>query len=205
MEVKVKLRDMLKPTMALFLICLIVTAALAFTYNITKDIIAERAAIDAENARKEVLADADSFRKMENIEDIIGDNPELKVIREIYVGLKDDQELGYVFSIVCKGYGGEMNITAGIDNDGKVTGVKIGDHSETAGLGSKATDPKFLSQFKDITPKGSLKIIKGKKEKPEEINAVSGATVTSTTITNAVQAALNMSAKLGSEGGGSSE
>jgi electron transport complex protein RnfG len=94
---------MLKPAMALFLICLIVTAALAFTYNITKDIIAERAAIDAENARKEVLADADSFRKMENIEDIIGDNPELKVIREIYVGLKDDQELGYVFSIVCKG------------------------------------------------------------------------------------------------------
>lgn len=205
LEVKVKLGNMLKPAMALFLICLIVTAALAFTYNVTKDIIDQRAALDAENARKEVLAGADSFREIENIENIIGDNPDLKVIKKAYAGLQDGQVLGYVFSIACKGYGGEMNITAGIDSNGKIAGVKIGDNSETPGLGSKATNPKFLSLFKDITPKEPLKIVKGKKGKPEEINAVSGATVTSTTIVNAVQAALDMSAKLENEGGGSSE
>lgn len=199
------MRNILKPAIALFLICLVVTGALAFTYNITKDVIEERAAIDAENARKEVLYRADTFRKIENIEEFIGNSPESKIIKEIYIGLEGEEELGYIFSIVCNGYGGEMNITAGISREGKITGVKVGDHTETPGLGSKATDSKFLSQFKDIVPNGPLKIIKGKKEKSEEINAVSGASVTSAAITNAVQTALDISTKLTKEGVGENE
>ena len=117
------------------------------------------------------------------------------------MSLKDDQELGMYFLLSAK-VSGEMNITAGIDNDGKVTGVKL-EIILKQRIRLKATDPKFLHNLKILSER-ILKIIKAKR-KPEEINAVSGATVTSTTITNAVQAALNMSAKLGNEGGGSSE
>lgn len=196
-----KLRELLKPIIALFLICVIVTGALALTFNVTKDIIAKRALIDAENARKEVMANADNFKQIEDFENIQDDNSRLKIIKDIYIGLKNGEELGYVFLIKCKGYGGEMNVTVGIDGTRKVTGVKIGDNSETAGLGTKATDPEYLSQFKDISPKNPLRIVKGKKESQEEIIAVSGATITSTAITNAVQAALDMSLEL--EKGGS--
>ncbi|NSW89647.1 MAG: RnfABCDGE type electron transport complex subunit G [Firmicutes bacterium] len=188
--------SILKPATVLFLVCLIVTCGLALTYNLTKDKIGERAALDAENARKEILSDADSFMKVENIEDIAEHRTELKLIKEAYVGLKAEKELGYVFLVVNKGYGGDISVMVGVDKSRKVTGVKIVKHSETPGLGSKATDKAFLSQLVDITPKEGLKVVKGQKGKPEEINAVSGATVTSKAVVGAVQAALDMSVEL---------
>jgi electron transport complex protein RnfG len=189
-------REIIKPATTLFITCLIVTLSLAFTYSATKGKIAERAEIDAENARKEVLANTDSFKKITDIDSLIKANPALAPVKEAYKGVKGNEVIGYVFSTESKGYGGAIKITVGIDTKGKVTGVKIGENKETPGLGSKAADKKFNSQFSDILPKEPLKVIKTKKSKPEEIEAISGATITSNAVTSAVQAAIETSGKL---------
>lgn len=195
------MRDLIKPTISLTVICLVVSVALGFTHSITGAAIDERARIDAENARKEVLADADKFEKLENIDGIINGRPELAPVKEVYKALKGDSVSGHVFTVSSKGYGGEIVITVGIDSNGKITGVKIGQNSETPGLGSKAAEEPFISQFFNITPKEPFKVVKGVKSKDEEINAISGATITSKAVVGAVQAAVDMAAEIAKEGG----
>lgn len=200
------MRDMIKPSFILFLVCMVVTAALALTYNITKDTIEARAISDAESARKEVLADADSFSQLDEgqVESIIESNPELNLIKEVFQGIKADKVTGYVFSVTNKGYGGEIDIIVGIDAAGTITGVKVAEHSETPGLGSKATDQAFLSQLTGIAPEGTLNVVKNKgSDKDEDIVAVSGATISSKAIVEATQAALDFYKELVIEGGAS--
>ncbi len=187
----------------LFLICLVVTVALVLTYNLTKDKIEERAMLDSENAKREVLGDMDKFENIDNIdlikEEILKNDPDkgsLRLIKEAYIGIKSGQEHGYVFLVTVNGYGCEIDLMIGINMDGKITGVKVIKHSETPGLGSKATNDDFLSQFIDITPTENLNVIKGQKTKPEEISAVSGATISSRAIASAVQSACDMAAEL---------
>lgn len=196
-----QLRSIIKPALVLFIICFIVTAALALTYAITKDTIAERAELDAVNARREVLVDASDFKIMDNYKSFVEKNKELDIIKEVYEGIKDSSVIGYVFSVESKGYGGIMKITVGVNVKGEITGVKIGDNSETPGLGSKASDKRFLSQFINIIPSEPLKVVKAKKVKDEEIAAVSGATISSKAVTKAVQAAVDMTTILIKEGG----
>lgn len=197
------MRDLLKPTLSLTIICLVVTAALGFTYASTSGTIAGRARLDAENARKEVLKEAEKFEKIEDISAITGGKPELEPVKEAYKALKGDAVAGYVFAASSKGYGGEIKITVGVDVTGKITGVKIGDNTETPGLGSKAAEDPFKSQLAGITPAEPLKVVKNGKAKPEEIQAISGATITSKAVTKAVQAAVDMAAVLNKEGGSS--
>jgi electron transport complex protein RnfG len=199
--VKNQLRSMIKPAVVLFIICLIVSSALAFTYAITKDTMDERAAKDAENARKEVLAEATGFKPVENMEEIVSKSQELQIIKEAYEGISGDATIGYVFLVENKGYGGNMKITVGINNEGEITGVRIGDNNETPGLGSKASDKSFISQFVNFIPQEPLKVIKAEKTKREEIQAISGATVSSKAVTSAVQAAVDMASELIKEGG----
>jgi electron transport complex protein RnfG len=171
----------------LFLICVVVSAALGLTYSVTATKIEERSQIDAEAARIEVFKGADSFLKLDEKND---------VITEVYRAIKDGKTAGYVFIAVSKGYGGNINITIGIDSERKVTGIKIGDNKETPGLGSKTSNKSFLSQFLGFVAKEPLTVVKVKKTKPEEIEAVSGATISSNAVTRAVQAANEMSAEL---------
>lgn len=198
------MRDMIKPSLVLFLVCLFVTAALALTYNITKDTIKARAAADAESARKEVLADAETFIQVDEaqIMSIIEKNPELDVAKEVFEGMKENQTIGYVFSVTNKGYGGEIDVIVGIDAAGMITGIKIVEHSETAGLGSKVTEDTFLSQLVGIAPERALKVVKNKgSNNDEDIVAVSGATISSKAVVGAVQAALDLYRELVKQGG----
>lgn len=191
------MRDIIKPSVTLFVICIIVAVCLAFTFSVTKATIDERAVADGQNARKTVLADADSFKKLEVIE---SDN-KFVYISEAYQGLKGDTPAGYVMTVVSKGYGGAVEVVVGVDTKGNVAGVKIGNNSETPGLGSKAKDAPFISQFDKLSPKEPLKVVKGKKTKAEEIQAISGATITSRAVTGAVQTALDTAAELAGKGG----
>jgi len=189
-------RDIIKPAATLFFVCIIVSLCLAFTYSVTKSKIEERATQDALAARKEVLTMADSFEKINNIEELIQQNPDFTLVKEAYKGIKDRKVQGYVFSLESKGYGGIINITVGINSKGESSGIIIGQNSETPGLGSKAKEAPFKSQLTNIKPEGPLTVIKGKKSKPEEVEAISGATITSKAVVKAVQAAIDISAKL---------
>lgn len=194
------LRDIIKPTVVLLVICVVVAAALGFTYSITKEPIAERIRIDAENAKKEVFAHADTFKEIANLEAFTSADESFKLVREAFVAQKGGQNTGYVFAVASSGYGGEMLLTVGVGIDGRITGVKIGDNKETPGLGSKAADKPFLLQYFDLQPQQPLEVVKAKKSKPEEIEAISGATITSRAVTQGVQAAVDLAAELSKRG-----
>lgn len=193
------LRDILRPTAVLVAICAAVTAALAFTYSITKEPIAQRACEEAEEARKKVLCDADRFEEVENLDRLREENPALGAVIQASIGYSEDSAVGHVISLVVKGYGGDMHMTVGIDISGKITGVAVGENSETPGLGSKATGELFLSRLEGITPREELKVVKTGGQKPEEIDAISGATITSRAIVAGVQEAVNAAGLLRQE------
>jgi len=97
--------------------------------------------------------------------------------RSFFVGVFDGKANTVAFEGVGKGFGGDMGLMVGvnIEND-KIVDMGVTTHSETPGIGSKAkTDPTLSNQFK------GLDLVKSFKVKPDggEIDAMSGATVTS--------------------------
>ena len=165
--------------LVLAIIMIVAAAALAGTNMMTKDVIAGQAAVDAENARKEVLAAADFFEQLPLDESAKVDS--------LYVGKKDGTDVGYVSAIIVKGYGGDIEVIAGVLEDGTIAGVNVGGSSfaETAGLGAKAKDPAFVSQFSGkIAP---LKVVKAGEAKTDAtIDAITAATITSSAVTRGV-------------------
>lgn len=175
--------SILKPTLVLFAVCLIVSGSLAAVNNMTKDVINERTKAEQEGSRFEVMKDADSFSEVH--EDGMPDS--VKAIFEGYTG----QELtGYVIDVVVKGYGGDISMTVGVDKNGRITGIKIGSNNETPGLGARTTEPEFTSQFGEAGIDDILTVVKQGKKAGNEIQAVSGATVSSRAVTGGVQDAL---------------
>lgn len=191
----------MKPAISLLLICAVITAALAFTNAITIDQIKVSEASAAKEAMEAVLSSADRFEAIESLDGISEDKPGLITLNEAYNGFKGDALEGYVFQVVTKGYGGDINVTVGVNKDGQITGVNVGNNSETPGLGKKAEDPQFKSQMEGIVPNGPLVIVKSAKSKPEEIEAISGATITSTAVVKAVQAAMEAFSAINEKGG----
>ena len=91
-------------------------------------------------------------------------------------------EGGYVVKTVTDGYAGKITMLIGVSNDGKVTGLQVREMSETFGLGGEAmTDWEFLAQF--LNTKGDAAV-------GEDIDAITGATVTSKAITRSVNSAV---------------
>ena len=186
------MRDMVKPTVSLFVICVLVSFCLAFVNGITKDTIDERIAKDAEEQRKMVMSEADSFKELAGWEE----KDESGLIREVYAAYSGEALIGYVFSADPVGYGGEIAVTVGISSGNKITGVKIGNNSETPGLGTKTADDMFTGQYQDKDISTDFTVTKRPATAENEIQAVSGATISSKAVTKAVQASNELGGKL---------
>lgn len=171
---KITAKDILKPALILFVICLVVTALLAGTNLLTKDKIAEQSALEAEQSRKVVLSDADSFEEADGY----------------YIGKANNETVGYVFQTEAKGYGGAVKVMTGISADGQITGVVILEHSETPGLGANAEKASFTDQFKQTAQEKGITLVKNKAPSDGEIEAMTGASITSRAVTNAVNEAI---------------
>lgn len=174
---KLNLKEILAPTAVLVVICIVVSAALAGTNLLTKDKIAEQQAMKSESSRRLVLSTAESFESQDN--------------GTYYTGVANGKTVGYVFETSAKGYGGDVNVMTGISADGEITGVVILSHSETPGLGANAEKEDFRSQYNQSVPEDEIKTVKYKTPENGEIEAMTGATVTSTAVTNAVNSAVN--------------
>ncbi|MDY2984951.1 MAG: RnfABCDGE type electron transport complex subunit G [Synergistes jonesii] len=111
-------------------------------------------------------------------------------IAEIYEGSRGGDVMGYNFTVMPKGYGGLITFIVGIANDGHVKDIKILAHSETPGLGAKAGNPEFSGQFKD-KPADALRVTKAPPARDGDIQAISGATITSTAVTAGVNDAIS--------------
>ena len=107
------------------------------------------------------------------------------------VRAKDGSEVvGWCMTVETKSYGGPLQFIAGITKDGTVKAINILSHSDTPGLGARSTEPEFYGQFTDRTTL-PLKVVKNGVSNPDEIAAISGATITSTAVTDGVNAAVN--------------
>lgn len=171
----------------LFLITAISAMILAFTNNLTEPIIIKNAEKKQEESMKKVMSDAVSFERAET-DNLV--NVELQsTLTSVYKGLNSNSEtIGYVAMVEPKGYGGEISLAVGIDNDLKVTGVDVISHSETPGLGAKCVNEEFKNQFigKSI---GVDAVKSGAKE--NQIDAITSATITSKAVTSGVNTAVS--------------
>ena len=198
------MRDILKPAFVLLAICAGVTIILALVFNGTKPIIAERAAADLAAAKKEVLASADTFSDFPLPDGLATDEP-LQTIKSVYLGTKGGAYEGIVVSALSRGYDAVgVVLTVGITKDGVITGIHVGDQKETPGLGTKVLDKAeaYMPQYNNLKPSGDLTLVKNKAAggSPDQIDAVTGATITSRSVWRAVQGALEFSRKLTPEG-----
>lgn len=103
---------------------------------------------------------------------------------------KDGNILGYVVTVTAKdGSQGAITLSVGIKNDGTVNGYSILSHSETPGLGAKATEEDFMSQFKNKQVEEFV-VVKTAPAADNEIEAITGSTITSKAVANACNAAI---------------
>lgn len=188
------MNKMLKDAAILFVITLIVGAVLGYVYELTKGPIAEQEKKAKEAAWQEVFVDAASFETMETSEEemtakISAEYPDAS-INEVVKALDGSGELiGYVVTVTSHaGYGGNIQYSMGIKNDGTVNGISILSISETPGLGMRAEEvlkPQFAGKQVD-----HFSVSKTGATSDEEIDAISGATITSNAVVGAANAGL---------------
>jgi electron transport complex protein RnfG len=84
-----------------------------------------------------------------------------------------------------KGYGGAVSVMVGVQPDGTIAGIGVTGHSETPGLGARCTETLFLEQFRGLPATGIATAADG-----GQVEAISGATITTAAVVDAVNAAL---------------
>ena len=176
--IKKNREDIIKPVGVLLAICIIIPLALSVTNKVTVKKIAE---LEAANSKKNMqsLIDADNFEECENGE------------ITYYAAINGGKTAAYIFTESSKGYGGDVSVMTAIKPDGTVAGVAILDVSgETPGLGQNAAKESFYSQYAGLKKVVSL-LKNGAKAENNEVDAVTGATITSTAVTRAVNKALD--------------
>ena len=185
-------------TIKLLLICAIVATLLAGVNSITKPIIEENEQKNFELAMQEVLPEASSFEKMFTSDFTPAQTG--VILSSVYQA----DNGGYVVSTVCsEGYGGDINVMVGIDSDLSVNQVKIMSMSETPGLGARASEAEFIEQYQGKS--ASIAVIKNATPTDSQIEAISGATITSKAVTKAVNTALEAAQFLKNTKGGNAQ
>lgn len=187
-------KDILNVSARLFVITALAALCLAFVNRVTAPVIEKNQKLAMENTQREVLTEAESFKTVDFSSDSLNEAKENGTyIKSFYKGLKGEETVGYTVTAVSqRGYGGDIEVTVGYDKDLKITKVKITETSETAGLGLKASEPEFIDQFEGRSDALTVKKNSAPTTEGEDIAAISGATITSNAVTNAVNAATEL-------------
>ena len=180
MKTESTFNHIIRLTVTLLAICAVVAAVLAGVNMITKDRIAEIQVQKTENAIQEVLPDAHDLQQLP----LSGD---AGIVQAVYAAGKS-----FAVQVAPGGFDGEVTMMVGISN-GAVTGISVISHTETPGLGAvaaaqNAKGEAFRGQF--VGQSGTLAV-------GDQIDAMSGATITSNAVVTGVNAALSYVANLG--------
>lgn len=182
--------SVLYPGIVLGIIALAVGLLLSVANFFTKDTIAEAKEKEIASALSQVLPAAQEF------EETAPEGADAAVTA-LYTGKNASGETaGYCVKVEPSGYGGPIVMMVGIAKDGSVQGVSITESSETPGLGALANEDKFKGQYKGLTEPAKVNKDGG------DIEAISGATITSRAVTSGVNAALETVRPLLEEAGG---
>ena len=189
------MKNIIKNTLILTAITLVAGILLGLVYEITKEPIALAKEAAKKEAYQQVMADADAFDGLDLIDEAtkqVEDTEESSgcTINEVVEAKVNGETVGYVVTTTTsEGYGGEIQISVGILTDGTVNGVAILSIGETAGLGMKATNEEFYGQYAGKNVE-FFSVSKTGASADNEIDALSGATITSNAMTKAVNSAI---------------
>ena len=194
------MNKIVKNTLILTLITVIAGFLLGVVYEVTKTPISQAQETAKKEAWQAVFSDVKlGDFKAEDVDQKAAD----KAVKDMGVNATIDEvctagDAGYVITTTDKdGFGGNIQITVGIKKDGTINGVSILSISETAGLGMKATEPSFYNQY--VNKQADKFVVSKDGGDGEQIDALSGATITTTAMTNGVNAGLAAFSSLGGE------
>lgn len=154
----------------LTIITLVSAVLLAITDDVTRGPIAAASLGEADAARQAVLTSAESFAPVEEVP---------QGLDAFYEGLAGGARVGHVATVTVQGFAGPVEVTLGVDANNAITGLNVGGSAfaETAGLGDKVKQPEFTDQF---VGKALPVTLNG------DVDAITGATVTSRAVVDAV-------------------
>jgi len=155
--------DFIFPILALSLICLVMTAALAFVNDVTQPVIEEAAYHRATQAMRDIIPLADGFVEIE-----LTDMPVA-----VSAAYKATNDTGYIFIVNTRGFGGEMRIMSGVCNDGNFMGSSVLHHYETINFANK------VFAVRDDYEERGLSLL--------EADVITGATMTFNAYQHAIQ------------------
>ncbi len=182
--------------LVLFAFTVVLGLVLGVVYNITKEPIEQVNYEKTQNAYKQVFADAESFEEYADFDAeaaaaLMAENGYSDEIEAVNTALDaNGNVLGYVMTVTAKDASqSTITFSVGIQNDGTVNGYSITSISETPGLGAKATEPEFYTQFEGKNVE-SFVVVKATPAADNEIEAISGSTITSKAMANGVNACI---------------
>ena len=187
-------KSMIKNALILFAITLVAGVLLGIVYQVTKEPIAYQEKLAQDKANQSVFAAASTFEDVTLDEakalEVVSDHTGVTIesVKKALDG--SGNGIGYVVQVKSKGYGDFITYTVGITNDGNVNGISIISIAETPGLGMNA-EKVIVPQFVDKTATQFTVAKNGQVTNADtQIEAISGATITSKAITEGVNAAV---------------
>lgn len=186
MTLRLDWKRTLRLTAVLLLVCAAAILFLFLIHTLTADRISARQEETRRAALETVMPGADVFSQL------YCDDAAIDGITGAYSGIRF---LGYCVDVSVEGFGGSLSLLVGVSSSGAVTGVTVLSHSETAQLGAQAAQEDFLAQFTGKS--GAITVNSGR----NSIDGITGATVTSSAVTAAVNTALTAVLNYNAEGG----
>ncbi len=192
---KADVKEIIKLGSILLIVSVISAVLLSIADGLTQGPIMAQRETASRLARQAVLKEATKFEKLDaTLMDLMKENQPRLV--DVHIGYAGTEQVGLVIKTTPGGYGGDIEVTTGVNMDGKISGVRIGTHLETPGLGAKAKeDPEFYEQFNGMNARKTINVSKVKRDE-NQIIAISGATITSDAVTEGVNLAANVYIKL---------
>ncbi|WP_100065096.1 FMN-binding protein [Miniphocaeibacter massiliensis] len=186
----------------LFVITAIAAVLLALVNGVTSPVIEERAKKEYADSLKVVFEGADSFKSIGDMD--VDTKEELEKIKEANTNIDDivfaysgEDIIGYVFKTIGKGgYGGDITFVIGVNKeDHNITGYKVLSHSETKGFGSQVTEEPFIGSV--VGKNMDKEMVSATNPSSEnEIQAISGTTISVTAILNGLNGAVDALASI---------
>lgn len=174
-------KPIIKPSVVLLVICIVITAALGFTNQLTAPKIAVLEKQSQEETMRNII-EANSYpaKILQSGEDTV----------TYYEAMDNSETVGYIFITSAKGYGGDVSVMTAILPDGNIHGIDILDATnETPGLGQNVAKKEFYQKYNGLS--GELTVVKNGADKSlGQVDAVTGATISSKAVTKAVNEAL---------------
>lgn len=164
---KSALHEGLRMALSLFLICAVTGGVVALVNELTVDKIAENLEGEIRSSIEGMFGEGVNYT---TLEDVTADSGTV-----IYSITRGDEQF-YCVNLSSVGFGGDISMLVSYDAEGVIVGVRVVSHSETPGLGSRATEEKYLSGFNNIVS-------------VYDVDTIAGATISSNAVKSGIQSA----------------